>query len=245
MLIAHVDSDFVERDALEVLPPPFPRGPVHQPVPHKVLVGAIADAAMARGFQIRHQQFALGRQGQRLFGVMDLLPPEGIEQPADRGFSIGFRNSTDESLSIRMVAGCKVLVCDNLALSGDLIALNRRNTTGLDLPSAMAEAFDRYLLHAASLNEHIVELQRQPLSDAEAKARVVDIFVEKVMPLRLFNRVLRTYFHPPDDATDCQPRTAWGLHNACTRALKTLRPAPRFMASVALGQLFGLTRDGK
>jgi hypothetical protein len=44
--------------------------------------------------------------------------------------------------------------------------------------------------------------------------------------------------------TDCQPRTAWGLHNAFTRAMKDLVPTSAFNRSVALGRAFGMTEEG-
>jgi len=133
-----------------------------------------------------------------------------------------------------------VFVCDNLALSGDLIALQKRNTTGLDLPAAMSDGFDRYLVHTHALNQQIVELRRYLLSTAEAKARILDLFAERVLPMRLFHYVTRNYFNPTAAMPDCQPRTAWGLHNACTRALKLLTPARRFPVNVELGRAFGL-----
>jgi hypothetical protein len=39
---------------------------------------------------------------------------------------------------------------------------------------------------------------------------------------------------------DCAPRTRFGLHNAFTRAIKQLAPAPAFEANLGLGSLFGL-----
>lgn len=239
-LLAHAGADYVSMEQLVALPPPAPMGPMHQPVPHSALVHAMQLAALERGFQVTHQSFALARQGTRMFGVLDLIPPEGVPLPETHGFSIGFRNSTDESLAIRLVAGARVFVCDNLAMSGDLIALKRRNTTRLDLGAAMSDAFDRYVMHAAALNRQLFVLQDTGLTDDAAKAKVADLFVERVLPLRLFHTVARNYFNPSESMTDCRPRTVWGLHNACTRAVKVLPPRRRFEVSVGLGKAFGL-----
>ena len=38
-----------------------------------------------------------------------------------------------------------VMGCDNLALSGQIFAFKRKNTTGLDLGHAIATGFDRFL----------------------------------------------------------------------------------------------------
>jgi len=243
MLMVHTDSNLVTDAALSDLPTPPSLGPQHQPVPHHVLVQAMKDAALEKGYLVTRQELAMNRTGQRLFGVMDLqAPPSLFPWPADRGFAIGFRNSTNESLALRIVAGTRVFVCDNLALSGDLIALNRRNTTHLDLPAALSEAFDRYLAHASALHRQIEELEQTPISDAHAKSVIFDAFASKLLPPRLFDAVARNYFHPDPTMTDCVPRTTWALHNAFTRVFKRLRPTRAFAANIALGQFFGLTK---
>jgi hypothetical protein len=40
--------------------------------------------------------------------------------------------------------------------------------------------------------------------------------------------------------TDVAPRTVWGLHNAFTRAIRQMAPAPAFQATTRLGKFFGL-----
>jgi len=53
--------------------------------------------------------------------------------------------------------------------------------------------------------------------------------------------VTAAYFTPhPELMADCQPRTAWGLHNAFTRAIREMAPAPAFAATTKLGRFFGL-----
>jgi hypothetical protein len=52
--------------------------------------------------------------------------------------------------------------------------------------------------------------------------------------------VTQTYFHPRPEMTDVEPRTAWGLMNAMTRAVKQMAPAPAFSATTRLGKFFGL-----
>jgi hypothetical protein len=236
--LSHTHSQLVTQGQLDALPAPVSRGPIHAPIPHGVLVDAMKARARAEGYEVSRQLCAISGHGRRLFGVLDLVAPtQGRE---DRGFSIGFRNSTDTTLGIRMVAGVRVFVCDNLALSGDLIALQRRNTSRLDLEDALKEGFARFLTHAGTLDTQIEAMKTTPLADGEAKARAYDIFARHVLPLRLFTAVEDYYFHPVKGMEDCRPRTLWSLHNACTRAMKTLTPTRAFAANIALGQAFGL-----
>lgn len=257
-LISHrKNSRIVTAAELATLPEPQQRGPQHQPVPHHLLVAALRVEAMERGYEVRREQLALGMNGSALFGVMDLMPPgvvvaeerrsmdtnlpAGVVVSGDRGMSIGFRNSINSTLAIKMVAGTRVFVCDNLALSGDLIALQRRNTKGLDLEDALKAGFDKFLVHATTLDIHIARLQAAAISDMAAKAKAFEVFAARVVPVHLFDDVEANYFRPTDEMTDCQPRTEWGLHNAFTRALKQLGPTRAFASNVALGRMFGMT----
>lgn len=238
-------NPLVTHDELKNLGTPEPRGSVHQPIPHHLLVSALRVEAMERGYDVTREELALGMNGSALFGVLDLMPAGVVVaerlSATERGLSLGFRNSVNSTLAIKVVAGARVFVCDNLALSGDLIALQRRNTRGLDLEAALKEGFDKFLKHASALDRHVARLQAAAITDMAAKARVFDLFAQRVMPVHLFDDVNANYFRPTEKMTDCQPRTEWGLHNAFTRALKKLAPTRAFAANVALGQMFGMT----
>lgn len=233
-------NPLVTHEQLKALPEPRARGSVHNPIPHHLLVSALRVEAMERGYDVRREELALGMNGSALFGVLDLMP-SGVVVAEDRGLSLGFRNSVNSTLSIKVVAGTRVFVCDNLALSGDLIALQRRNTKGLDLEVALAEGFNKFLQHSSALDRQIMRLQAASITDMAAKAKVFDLFSQQVVPVHLFDDVDANYFRPADDMLDCQPRTEWGLHNAFTRAMKKLAPTRAFAANVALGRAFGMT----
>lgn len=227
------------------LPAPQALGPRHKPVSHARLFAAICAEVVTRGFMVARSQLALGAKGAALFGVLDLLPVNGATS-TERALSFGFRNATDESMGIRAVAGSRVFVCDNLALSGDVFAISRKNTTGLDLGYAIACGFDKFLQHAATHELQIVRLQGIQLDDTRAKAIAYDVFAARIVPARLFDDVTEFYFRQTDDRPDCLPRTLWGLHNAFTRAMKDLTPLRSFGANTSLGRHFGdLVVDGE
>ncbi len=237
------DAKLVTMDALRALPQPMPLGPFHKPVPHAVLVEAIRGEINNRGYSIVREQLALSQAGRALFGVIDLRLVSIIEQADDRGLSFGFRNAIDQSMGIRGVAGSHVFVCDNLVLSGSTFALARKNTTHLDLSDAIARGFDKFITQAAALELSIERLSGQKMIDSRAKQMIYDVFAAGIMPVRLFDDVDRFYFHPAADMPDCEPRTAWGLHNAFTRAARDLSPVRKFNATVALGRAFDVAAD--
>jgi hypothetical protein len=230
-------------DALRLLPDPPALGVRHHPVPHAVLVDGLLREVQRRGYRTSRTQLALGAHGAALFGILDLVPTQEGSPVAheERVLSLGFRNATDQSLAIQGVAGAHVLVCDNLTLSGETFAFKRKNTTGLDLGDAIASGFDRFLHHAHLLDRQIERLSGTTLPDGPAKHVIFDVFNAHIVPLRLFDDVSRFYFHPSDDQPDCLPRTAWGLQNAFTRAMRDLTPLRRFGATQRLGRVFGLS----
>ena len=239
-LVVHAGASRLTLDQLKALPEPVRLGSSHAPVPHSFLVESIEVEAMERGYDVTKMELAVSKDLSTLFGVIDLVPP-GVVDVTDRGTSIGFRNSTNSTLAIKIVAGTRVFVCDNLALSGDLIAVLRRNTTGLNLETELREGFSKFMQHCTSLDLRIAELQMKTIADLVAKAQIFDIFNSKIIPVHLFDDVSEFYFKPTDEMTDCQPRTQWGLHNAFTRAMKKLPAARAFSANVELGRAFGMT----
>lgn len=247
-LITHnpkFDAQLTSPDHLAGLPDPQALGRLHKPVPHHVLVDAIEAEVDRRGYGVARRQLALSKTNAALFGVLDLQPKteQAIQLAAGRGLSFGFRNAIDQQFGIRAVAGQRVMVCDNLCLSGDLIAISRKNTTRLDLGDAIALGFDKFIAHSAALELQVMRLEATPVDDPTAKRIVYDLFVARVMPVRLFDDVHRFYFEPSAERPDCAPRSLWGLHNACTRAMRDLSPTRAFNASTALGRAFEMRAD--
>ena len=231
----------VTYNQLATIPTPEAMGPRHKPVPHLALVDAMLREADNRGFNISKSEYAVAAGGAVLFGVLDLVSKGADLRGETMGLSLGFRSGNDQSMAIKVVAGQRVFVCDNLALSGDLVAMVEKHTTGLVLVDEVKMGFDRYLQQTTVLVEQVKRLQVAGVTDERAKALIFDIFAAKVVPSRLLDDVAEFYFQPSEARPDCQPRTMWGLHNAFTRAMKQLRPMVQFNATVAIGRRFGMT----
>jgi hypothetical protein len=237
--LSHASSDLVTRADLMMIPPPPPT-PTWRPIAHGDLLTAIDRQLLVRGLTIRSEKFAVQRDGARLFGVMDL----SRNMTGEFSASMGLRTSNDKSMAVEIAVGVRVFVCDNLAFSGDLIALRRRHTSGFDLASEIARALDRYEEHLKVFHAKIDELRSAQILEQDAKAIIFDAFRGKILPLRCFLPVSHDYFHPAPDMTDVLPRTRWSLHNAFTRSIREMAPAPAFRATTRLGELFGLRNSG-
>jgi Domain of unknown function (DUF932) len=233
--LSHTNSQLVTREQLLTIAPP-PSTDTWRPIAHADLITAIDRQLLVRGITIQSERFAIQREGARLFAVLDL----SLEGSGEFCASLGIRTANDRSLALEIAVGIKVFVCDNMTFSGDLIALRRKHTARFDLNADISRAVDRYQAHLLTLQQQITGIQESPLSDLQAKAWIVDAFRQEILPIRHFKTVTETYCNPSPDMTDVRPRTLWGLHNAFTRAVRQMAPAPAFEATTALGHFFGL-----
>jgi hypothetical protein len=127
-------------------------------------------------------------------------------------------------------------VCDNLAFQGDLIALKRKHTTGLDLQAELSAAIVRCLEHFDRYTTEVRNLRDTEITDITAKALMHDAFVYRLLPLRLLPAVAQEYIRP--SFSDFTERTAWSLYNSLTHVAKCLPAGSRFHTLLALGRLF-------
>jgi hypothetical protein len=233
--LMYANSNLVTREQLLTIAPPPPTG-TWRPIAHGDLIHAIDRQLLVRGISVRDEKFAIQREGARLFAVLDL----SIETTGEFCAAMGIRTANDQSMALEIAVGVKVFVCDNLAFSGDLIALRRKHTAKFDLNADISRAVDRYQAHLLALQRTIAAIREDTISDDEAKSVIFEAFRFEVLPIRYFKRVAEAYFNPASDMTDVQPRTMWGLHNAFTRSVRDMAPAPAFEATTELGKLFGL-----
>ena len=85
------------------------------------------------------------------FGVLDLASEmEGCR------FSIGLRNSHDESMRLAMTCGYRVFVCSNMAFSGDLAPVLPNGSCGSSRPkrSGKLKRIEEILLSCEILLRH-------------------------------------------------------------------------------------------
>src|SRR5438876_11954390 len=101
-------------------------------------------------------------------------------------------------MSLQICAGLSVFVCDNLAFRGDLIALKRKHTSGLNLREELTLSVIRFQEHFGRLTEEINDLKRHRLVDMEAKALLHDVFTQGLMPVRFLPEVSRSQTPPAE-----------------------------------------------
>jgi hypothetical protein len=235
-LLSHVNTDLVTRAELRALPEPEVTR-TFKPIPHIELVNMLELVLGQNQIRIEEERSAIRRDGSVLFGVLQLAYGETEDGRA----ALGLRTANNKTMSIQLCAGISVFVCDNLAFRGDMIALKRKHTSGLNLRGELAGAVLRFQEHFGRLAGEVERLKVQAIADLEAKALIHDAFAAGLMPLRFLPEVSHAYFEP--ELPEFSPRTAWSLHNAFTGAAKDMPLTTRLPAIQALGKLFGMTAD--
>lgn len=237
----------VTLEQLRELPPPQSMGTRHLPVPHAVLVDNIIEGIENKGASVAKMDLGIAAKGAKLFGTMDVRwdLPNGADAPAlgresDIGTIFGFRSATNKTLAFKGVAGGRTFVCDNMILSGEEFILSRKHTLYMNLPLVISNGLNKFIAQTEVLKTDIDRLRDVALTENEAKSQIFDMFNSGVMPLHLFDDVARFYLRPQEEQTDCHPRTLWGLANACTRAIKALKPATKFNCATNIGRHFKL-----
>src|SRR5216684_3468339 len=160
-LMSHVDTDVVSRAELRALAMPEPTQ-TFKPIPHIELVDMLELVLQQNQIRIEEERFALRRDGSVLFGVLQLAYGESPDGRA----ALGLRTANNKTMSIQLCAGLAVIVCDNLAFRGDMIALKR--TSGLNLRVELAGAVLRFQEHLERLAGEVELLKGRMLADIEA-----------------------------------------------------------------------------
>jgi hypothetical protein len=228
-LIAHRGTRLVTPLDLAAVETPAPRSSTHRCVPHIEVVTEIIDELERRGLSVSKETYSLSPDDNRFFGVLDThdrLMPDGI------GIAIGIRNSHDQSLALGIAAGTRVLVCDNLAFTGEVVRY-RKHTLKISAREVVSGAVDQVLHETHREVEWYDRLRVRVLGDAEVKTTMIDALRGHACTAQQLQQVVRSFF----DGTD-PSRTAWTLYNGFTDAFRDQHPALTLSRSRRLNSVF-------
>ena len=201
-----------------------------QPIPHARLIDSLEESLSFRHMQIARDEYALSPDGMRLFGLLELNAEfQGVR------FAIGLRNANDKSMRLGMVAGYRVFICDNMALSGDFKPLLAKHTKHFDLVESVSIGVDRIQRGFQPLRETIDAMRVRQLSTDEARSIIYRAFMENRFPVKLMKAVHREFFMAPS-YDEFKPQTVWSLSNAFTISFKELAPVRQYEMTAKLGK---------
>jgi hypothetical protein len=218
-LLLHKGAELATMEQLAAIPLPKETR-TYKPVAHADLVKLLSSMAvnLLPEFELVNTQLGVTKDGQKLFGVITLK-----NDHTELGLSIGFRNSYDKSLSVGIVTGSSVFVCDNLMLTGDLTVLRKHTSNVISDIDALALSTIYKSREAFKQIQDDVEIMKEiPMSDDEAYRTLGLIYGRGIITPRQIPVVKNEWLEPSHD--DFQDRSLWSFYNACTEALKSSPP---------------------
>lgn len=217
-MILHAGAEKVTEQQVRAVKPPKPEGR-WLPVGYGEILDRVYDNLGPMKLKIRDKQFALSPDQGRFFGLMDVKGRFGNTSTDHEGVGmvIGVRGSMDKSVSQAIALGSRVFVCDNLAISGEVVLKTKHTINMLKrLPGMVADAMGKmpeFLKHQNALYDDWREID---IEDPEVVHDTLVLAMKEgvIAPTRI-PHVLAEWEAPTTKAFEGD-RTVWGLYNAFT-----------------------------
>jgi hypothetical protein len=217
-LMLHCGAHATDRDQVRSAPTPTPTETWY-PIPHTRLLDQVESTLTDAGLNVVSEAHALGRDGDRYFGLLELRNGQAHD---DYALVVGLRNSHDQSYPAGLVIGSGVFVCDNLAFCGE-IKFARKHTRFIDrdLPELVQIAVGRLGDIRHQQDDRIAAYKDRRLDDRDAHHLMIRMVDTGTLPVTRLPVALNEFREPSHDEFLIDgKRTAWTLMNATTEALK-------------------------
>lgn len=210
-LLIHCGGSEVAREELARERTPAATATWH-PIPHDVLLREVEESLGRNGLRVTAERHALARDGDRYFGLLQVA---NGREPGDHAWVLGLRNSHDQSFPAGLVVGSKVLVCDNLAFSGEIV-IARRHTRWIlrDLPRLVMDGVGQLGQRWHTQEDRFARYRATALADRDAHDLLVRALDARAATATQVPEVLRRWRRP--EHKEFEVRTAWSLFNAFT-----------------------------
>ena len=213
-LTLHCGAVPVTGDELLAYKAPQPQGRWF-PLSHSRVLSVVTETLRDAGYTIEREQLGVMRDGSRFFGTLDLKAPiaEGV------ALAVGVRNSIDKSFPLGFAAGSRVFLCDNLAMSAELLVRRKHTIHGeRDFLRRIAEAVTSLDSFREQEAGRIERLKASDLTLDRADALMLRAYERGIVGARELPRVIREWREPSFE--EFRRPTAWSLLNAFTSALR-------------------------
>lgn len=216
-LMLHCGGELKDRQEVFAVPVPPPTAS-YVPLAYESLVIRLEKQLTVEGITIKDEKLALSKEGQRMFGLMELQIPQF---PAtDYGCVLGFRTSYDKCYSTGIVIGANVFVCDNLSFRGD-VSFDRKHTTNMlrDLSWFLTETISALPAKFISQARSFELYKEQEISDSQAHDLAIRLWDEKAISITEIPHLLKEW-RTPRHQEFAAGKNAWRFFNATTETIK-------------------------
>jgi hypothetical protein len=232
-LLLHGSGNSATLEEVRAIPLPLATR-TYQPVSHEYLSKMLVEMAehLLPSFTRAVSHYGLASEGNKMFGVHTFKSSN-----TSMGLSIGFRNSYDRSMSVGIAVGASVMVCDNLALCGDITILRKHTRNVIrDMQTLALAGIYRSQKAYSQILEDAETMRLREIDDDHAHRMLGLVYGRGIMTPRQIPVAHREWQKPVYE--DFQPRTVWSLYNAITEALKSAPPQSIMEKHLALHHLF-------
>ena len=223
LMYSSADS-LVTRAQLAMIPTPPARGRFHNPMPFGEFVDQVDFALGSNGLEIVKEEYALGNDNDRFFGMMEIAPKEGeLISAKDWTLNIGLRGSHDERIPRGIALGSRVMVCSNLCFNGDLGSFKTKQTTNIRqrLPMLINDAISRIPELAVAQEAKFDAYKNKVIKHWAGDAALVELMRRGGLTSAQLARAVAEWDNPSyEEHTQYGNNTVWNLFNAATEALK-------------------------
>jgi hypothetical protein len=234
-MILHCGAEVANRSNLNAIETPASTESWF-PLPHADLLESVEAQLQETGFVIEAETHALSKKGARYFGLLQVTLPSRSRE--DFKWIVALRNSHDKTFPAGLVAGSRVLVCDNLAFSGE-VTLSRKHTrfASRDLPGLTARAIGKLSQSLIGMDNRLDAYRSHDISTRSAHDLLIRCVDAEAFPVTQLPAVLKEWREPKHEAFES--KNAWSLFNAVTEiAYKGKNPAINLKRGEALHGVF-------
>jgi hypothetical protein len=195
-----------------------------KPIPHVEVPQIITQMVKQNGWSFIGKddpfQLTLSKDNAKLFGVCKVEIP-GLEKDNDFQLAIGFRNSHDKTLALRIAVGSHVMVCSNLMLTGD-IQVRRIHTLHIDVEEAVTTAFQAIPDAAKKLFAWMDHMRTVKISEESGVAFLADAVEVKALAVPDFMPARESYLkaYRDENPAIAYGNTIWAAYQAVTEQYK-------------------------
>jgi hypothetical protein len=231
-MLLHVGGQEVTRETIQSIPIPA-QTDSYMPVPHIQLIDTLSTIGqdLLNEYTLESQTLALARDGKQLFAFLSFKTGD-----RETALSFAFRNSYDKSMSIGFAAGMSVFICDNLALTGDIVVMKKHTKNVFkEIENSAITTLYKARGNYQGLLADKDKMKTQLLTDDNAFRAMGLLFGKGILSPRQLPVVLKEWQKPSHD--EFQEKNVWSLYNAVTEVMKTAPPLEVMERTVNLHKL--------
>ncbi len=218
-ILMHRGGELVTRDRLDLIPMPEATES-YVPVSHYHLADKFLTISqdILRDYVLIGENYGIARQGNQLFAVLKFK-----NEQSELGLSIAFRNSYDRSMAIGMAIGATVFVCDNLALSGEIVVMKKHTkNVWAELEETVIATIYKSQKNFEQIQADAEAFKALPMENLEAFQLMGVLFGNNIISPRQLTVLKSQWLRPSFE--EFRPRNLWSFYNAGTECLKSCPP---------------------